>query len=416
MAKTLSYINTSSRTRTGVGASIVGKSSSHPSIGPSAGLTITEILNRILPEVTDLFIPAISENYADLVTQLMSSSYLYNPAFADGADGWTITEEDLMEQKVLIVSSDYKNRLCLSGSGSILQANERIVKPKRHKEYTFTETDGDGTLNPDGEGSPSDTFVPSEDLVTDPVEWSEIKDPVMTEGEKEKRDVLHLSLKYVCKKSGTINVGFVGSDLLSEGSLPICTVQMTESEEIQEIESEGTWDGNGDFKIWLTSGEVEIVSLSLLGNPLEEYRKENDSHVKQTIENFQKLLVLSREMLHRVELIQGHINQLYGNDSIFKEKTEDLEKRMEPVEKALESNTKRIESVEKTLLQHETGINNAISSAESSLAASSQNSREISSLNGSMETLYSRLVSLGNSISTLEGRVSALESSSPPAG
>lgn len=422
MAKTLSYINTSPRTEQEKAVLSHGNAYRPNSRVQSVGLTMSEVIGKILP--------IISENYADAITQLMSASYLFNPAFANDAEGWIMSDEDVTNGRTLIVSSDNKNRLFLSDTGSILQSNDRIRKPGKHKEYTYTEKEeegeeGNGTNPPEQEDG-ENVFEPSEELVTTPVEWEGIEEPEKVEGDEEKDDVLYLTFNYICRKSGTVNVGFVGTEESGEGSLLLQSVQMEESADIQTVAAEGTWDGKGNFKIFLEGGEVEVVSLSLLDKPLEEYRKQTDSYIKQTIENIGKAFEFIHEVIKRITLIQNHINQLYSNDSILNETIEGLKERVEDAEKDIDDlqNTdlffyEQIDGILTTLTDHDARITSAASTASSAYSRANDayyealmNSIEISTINSTLTAIQDQLSSIEGSIDSLGSRVSALENAS----
>ena len=322
-SRTLTVVNTRKRTESGNGSPVANYSSSgSPSLG--GGLTVP--LKRELLGI-------IAENYADSVTQLMADSYLYNPAFADDADGWTITEEDSVNKRVEIVISDNKKRLQLTDTGSILQSNDRIRKPGTHKEYVYTENKEEDS----GEEGTGGGFTPSDTLVTEQVSWGGIEEPEKTEGEEEKPDTLYLTLHCICKKSGTISVGFVGADESSEEALKLQTVTMEKSDDIQVITAQGTWDGKGDFTIYLTEGSFEIASVLLLDKPLEEYRKQTDSNIRQITENLEKTFKFIRNVIGRITHIQSHVNQLYSNDAIFSGLLEGFTNRMDELEKRVET-------------------------------------------------------------------------------
>ena len=376
MAKTLSYINTTQRTGSGQGSTSGSAQSSRQSfVGASAGITMSEVVNR--------FLPVIAENYADAVTQLMPGSYLYNPAFANGAEGWVLSDPE----KAYVSVSDDKNRLFLLGGGSVQQVNGRIRKPGKHKEYDFTEEEQkimpveieDDLLPPEEE----DPFVPSGELVTGQVEWGEIKEPEKKEGFEEKRNLLYLSFSFVCHKAGTVSIGFVGADESAEDAFKTQTASFQESEEVQTITAQGTWNEEGYFRISLQGEEaqIEVVSLSLTDKPLDEFRKETESYIKQTIGNVNNAFVFIREVIKRITLIQNHINQLYSNDAYLEE----------------------------TLASYGERITAAQSKADDAYSWAVDNRHDITSLQESLVSLTGKVTTLETSLNSLTERVAALE-------
>ena len=400
MAKTLSYINTSPKTGSKEEQkTTVGSRSYSPS---GSGLSLTEVLNRLLP--------LIAENYADTVSRLMYYSYLYNPAFADSADGWTVSDPE----SVYVMESDGKNRLFISNSGSVVQLNELIRKPGKHKEYALSEKKEEET------SSAAAPLALSGSLVTDPVEWEGLEEPVKTEGEEEKPDILYLEVRFVCKESGTISVGFSGSDESSEDALKTQTVDIEESAEIQSISTHGTWDGKGNFFIHLPSGQVEIVSLSLAGHPLDEFRKQTDSHLAQISENVGTIFEVILKVLNRIVLVQQHVNQLYSNDAILDGWIKDLEDKAATLETMILVLNEKITEVETTAntayewaLENRYEITYTLKPAiEANASVLVTHTGQISSLQEADKTLSSSISSLQTSLSSLAERVAKLEKAS----
>lgn len=276
---------------------------------------LTSQISGIEKIVSEWVSPVIAENYADGIKQLSIENHLFNPSFADDAEGWDMSVDAVKQNKVKLIVSDYKVRLRLLDGGWISQSNERIRKPDKHKVYKYTKKEEGEEGNPEEDSV--DSFMPSEELVTDPVGWEEIKQPEKVSGEEEQPDTLYLSLSFICKESGTISVGFPESDQTLEKALKTQTVHVYPSEGIQTIATQGIWDGKGSFRISLLGGHVEIVSLRLLGKRMEEFTKQSDSFSKQTAENFTNSFEFAKQAIARMTLIQNHINQLYSNDAVL---------------------------------------------------------------------------------------------------
>lgn len=313
MAKTLSYINTTPHTPSKQNETTPPWKTYQPH-GGSSGVSMSEVLKELLP--------VIGENYSDVVSLLMTENYLHNPAFANNAEGWIMPDKE----KAYIAVSDGKNRLFLLDGGSIIQENAVIRKPGKYEIYEFTEEEVPPGQEPppadenppEEEEVPDDSFEPSSELVLDQVSWEAMEISEKTESKEEKQNVLYLSLSYICKSSGTISVGFFQSDQTSEDALKVRHVLARPSEEIQTITTQGTWDGVGDFEISLTGGQVEIVGLSLLDKSFEDYCKQTDSHIRQSVENINKELDFLEQIVRRFTLVQSHVNQLYSNDAALK--------------------------------------------------------------------------------------------------
>lgn len=375
MARNLSYINTSSRTGQQPENVSAAQQSYRPSYQTAAGASMAEVLKRLLP--------IIAENYVDAITQLMPESCLFNPAFANGAQGWQVSDKE----KAYIAESDGKNRLILLEGGSIQQSNALIRKPSKHKEYAYTEDRPEKDIS-------DESYTPSSELVTDTVTWPELDKPVKKEGEEEKNGTLALGLSFICRESGTIHVGFAGSDDTDKDALKFQDVQIQESQEPQTISAQGTWDGLGDFRIYLSQGQVEICSLSLTDMPIADFRKEADTRFRQAEENIQIILETANAELQRIKLIQGHINQLYTNDSLFKEKQEEHHKSIENLKEEDKTIKKQIADLRTELDERITAANTRANEAYS---YASNIDIKVDGLSQSLENLAARVKKLEES-------------------
>lgn len=341
----------------------------------------------------------IAENYTDALTELARSNFLTNPSFANDAEGWDRSEQDVREEKAIVMPYDNKNRLHLSGNGRISQANDLIRKPSKHLEFTYGEEEEAEASTDTAQAA---AVSQSDGIVVKDIEWTEIEQPQQTEGSEEKDDTVYLSLTYICTGSGNISVGFEGSDQSSEDSLKTQTVAMEESEEIQTVTAQGTWDGTGDFAISLDGGSAVILSVSVTDKPLEEYRKQVDSCLKQVNENITKAYEAIVQILQRLVQIQAEINVLYNNEAILDGLVNDLGERVEELSQVVESYEERINAAKKK-------ADTAYEWAEENWYEIEYTLKpEISALD---TVLSNFVVSFTDSLTSLEGRVSKLEGS-----
>jgi chromosome segregation ATPase len=176
------------------------------------------------------------------------------------------------------------------------------------------------------------------------------------------------------------------------------------SEEIQTITTQGTWDGVGDFEISLTGGQVEIVGLSLLDKSFEDYCKQTDSHIMQSVENINKELDFLEQIVKRFTLVQSHVNQLYSNDTALKSL---LDKQATLIEELKEADRVIGEALE--------GIHSVLSSHDSRITS---NKNSISGILNTLSELEEWKTSIGTdisgintSIANLDKRISELEKS-----
>lgn len=82
----------------------------------------------------------------------------------------------------------------------------------------------------------------------------------------DKAETFNISLRYLCKTSGTIKVGFTSSALYVEESISANSDFTTKS-------WSGDWDGTGDF-ILEFSGDIYIKTLTLTTDSLESFKTE----------------------------------------------------------------------------------------------------------------------------------------------
>lgn len=340
MAKNISYINTDPR-KNPVGSS----SGSAPSRPYSPGFTSSPS-GMTLKEVADRIIPVIAENYADMQTEIERESFLYNPSFSNEADGWTIKEED-WKVNVRIQVSDDKKRMFLSSGGTVQQLNEKIRKPGKRYEYVVPETtDESSAASSDGVQSRA------AGVTIKTIAWPELEIPENVQDKYEKPEFLYLSLEFICHKDGVLGIGFKDSGMADPDSLPFVERAFSKSDQIQVIEEDGTWDGSGYFHIGFTEGEIEIISLRLYGKPLEDYRKQTDSFIKQTLANLKAAYKTLEKFKERDKMVQDELNVLYGNDNTLDKRIEELDKKIDEVDSRVDSVSglsERIDSLSESL-------------------------------------------------------------------
>ena len=231
-------------------------------------------------------------------------NYLTNATFTENLEGWerendidfiTMNDEALLLNRSIVTARrkvadiqeyDGQNMLCISNS-YIRQLNANIRKPGTHKEYTKVEG-----------GKVSEEF-------------------------EEVGDTLYLSLKFLCKKSGVLTVGFEGSSV-SDDTLPYTTFNVASSVDWQIYKWSGKWDGTGDFVLKFT-GDMFVSLLAITDNPLNDYKKEVSTSIEQTHSNI-------RLLGQNINTLEGTVTNL-GIDldaaeeqiSIYAEKVNTLE-------------------------------------------------------------------------------------------
>lgn len=109
----------------------------------------------------------------------------------------------------------------------------------------------------------------------------------MTEEYVDVKDTLYLTIKFLAKTDGSLEIGFPDA-VSEEGALPYQTVAVAGSLDWQTLQWSGTWDGTGNFVLGYT-GEIYVALLSLTDRPLEDYKKETSTKFEQTDSNIRLL-------------------------------------------------------------------------------------------------------------------------------
>ena len=217
----------------------------------------------------DILQNQFSTSYQKLKLEITDEdNFLKNATFTENLDGWQ-SENDIrfltdgekalylnrnlytLKNKVAgIERYDGQNMLRLLNS-YVRQANADIRKPGTHKEY---KQNGDGGL---------------------------------TEYYEEVPDTLYMTIRFVCRRSGVLTIGFRGAGS-SAGTLPYVSMVVDESFEYKTLEWSGTWDGTGDFNLQFT-GDMYVSILSVTTRPLDDYRIELSTRFEQSAERIAML-------------------------------------------------------------------------------------------------------------------------------
>ena len=331
----------------------------------------------------------MSTNYAQTVFDITEDgNYLKNATFAE-MDGnghfrhWTISEDSvafytlaglpLYENTALmgdvvrvarLIELDGKKVLHIVNN-TLTQANADIKKPGTHKVYQEPTTE-------------------------------------TTENYSTAKDKLYLSIKVKVIKDGRLTLGFPASESV-EGSLPKVALDIEKSNDWQILQWEGTWDGTGNFVIGFT-GEAYFSLLSLTDEPLDDFKKEYNTQIKQTAKNI--TLTAQRVTANETSIAQLQITA----DSISASVTA-LRRDMEGADQQLSSR----------ITQTATDITAAvsrISANESAIAQLQITADGISAsvtalrqdMEGADQQLSSRITQTATDITAAVSRISANES------
>lgn len=217
----------------------------------------------------DILQNQFSTSYQKLKMEVTDEdNFLKNATFTENLDGWQ-SENDIKfltdgEKPIYINRSLYTAKNKVAGverydgqnmlrlvNSYVKQANADIRKPGKHKEY---KKNADGSL--------SEVYV-------------------------EVPDTIYLNIKFVCRRTGVLTIGFQGAGT-SVGALPYVTMPVEQSSEYNKLEWSGTWDGTGDFLLQFT-GDMYVSLLAVTTNPLDDYRIELSTRFEQSAERIAML-------------------------------------------------------------------------------------------------------------------------------
>ena len=173
---------------------------------------------------------------------------------------------------------EYRKLLHIS-NGGVLQKNSLIRKPEKHR--IFNEKKGELT----------------EENISITVDYTE------------EYDALFLSVRFLCKSSGDLTIGFTDT----QGDYALKTKHIDQSEEWQEYELSGKWAGIGDFYLSFT-GLIIVDILRLADKAYDDHREEFRTYQSQTKQN--------------IELMVSAINELKRMKSEYDKKFEEISKSL----------------------------------------------------------------------------------------
>ena len=115
-------------------------------------------------------------------------------------------------------------------------------------------------------------------------EYDEGSDQELTDTYQTVRNTLYLGLRIRVIKQGTLTIGFPESTDTDNDAINTKTRVLERSSEWKTLQLEGTWDGQSDFTLRF-DGECYITGLSLTDEPLDEFKTEYSTQIRQTSKN-----------------------------------------------------------------------------------------------------------------------------------
>ena len=290
-------------------------------------------------------------------------NYLKNATFTENLEGWisdddvkfiTLNDDVLFLNRSTVVSKDRmasieeydgKNVLHLS-NGYVRQLNTNIRKPGTHKEYNTLAADG------------------------------------ISEAYMEVKDTLYLSLKFFCKRSGTLTIGFEGS-ATTEKSLPFTVMQVASSTDWLTYKWSGDWDGKGDFVLKFT-GDMYVSLLALTDNPLNDYKKEVSTSIQQTASNIRLLGT-------NINNLKGTVTNLGIDLDAAKERITLYANKVDNMEGTVTSLGIRLDAAESNITLYATKVGNNETAISALQVRADSISSAVTSVEGDLETAKARI-------------------------
>jgi len=322
----------------------------------------------------DMLRGMFATNYQKIIYQLTEDdNYLKNATFTESLDGWTFANDSqfvTLNDELIYLNSplvtrlqvaqvqqyDGKNMLRLTNS-YVRQPNSLIKKPGMHKEYTA------------GSAETSSAYT-------------------------EVKNELYMSVKFLCRESGTLTMGFEGAGTADANAMPYIQAAITADTDWQILQHSGTWDSVGDFLLQFT-GDMYISELAITDHPLDEYKKEVSTSIVQTATNIQLLG-------NNIDTLKGTATKLgidldAANESIalYADKTDKLENSVTQL-------GVRISAAESNITLYA----NRITATETAV---SQLTVKTDGLTSSVTSVQGDITTANSRISTLEGKVGKAE-------
>lgn len=200
-------------------------------------------------------------------------NFFTNASMTNNCDGWSLAADEdeyftiddepeffnyeLMssyERFAGIAELNGRDMLRLS-VGEAVQDNELIRKPGKHKVFTSTTENEDGSI---------------------------------TKNYEEVDDTLYLSIRAYCEASGTLEFGFADADGNFYENNFHKSEELEESVDGYTFNLEGVWDGVGNFVI-RSSGDIYLDLISLTDRPLDNFKITTSTSIEQDAERISLL-------------------------------------------------------------------------------------------------------------------------------
>ena len=236
-------------------------------------------------------------------------------------------------------------------------------------------------------------------------------------------DTLYLSVRIRVIKDGTLTIGFPSSTETEVSAIKGKTSILQKSDGWTTYQWSGTWDGQSDFVLGFT-GECYISVLSLTTEPLNTFKTEYSTQIRQTSRNISLVATKSSDNASSIASLTIEAGEIR---STVEENYTDLDGRVTSNASAITQTAAAIrlevQSVSDdldgvadrvgTLEIHDTDITLRVSNTETSISSLGD---DIDGLSDDLDTAKGNITSITERVGTLEvtsssitGRVSTVE-------
>ena len=236
-------------------------------------------------------------------------------------------------------------------------------------------------------------------------------------------DTLYLSVRIRVIKYGTLTIGFPSSTETEVSAIKGKTSILQKSDGWTTYEWSGTWDGQSDFVLGFT-GECYISVLSLTTEPLNTFKTEYSTQIRQTSRNISLVATKSSDNASSIASLTIEAGEIR---STVEENYTDLDGRVTSNASAITQTAAAIrlevQSVSDdldgvadrvgTLEVHDTDITLRVSDTETSISSLGVDidglSDDLDTANGNITSITERVGTLEVTSSSITGRVSTVE-------
>lgn len=217
------------------------------------------------------------------------------------------------------------------------------------------------------------------------------------------RNTLYLSLRIRVIKEGILTIGFPESTDTDNNAINTKTRVLERSSEWLTLQWEGTWDGQNDFFLGFT-GECYISSLSLTDEPLDEFKTEYSTQIRQTSRNI--TLVATKTSANETSIAQLEVTASQISSTVQQNYTT-LNGKITTNVTNIANLSIRAEEIAATVSSNYDSLDGRVTANASAITQTATAIRqEVSESVGGLNT---RVGSLEVTSGSISGRVSAIE-------